>query len=66
MEKFGLTADNVAQWALSILGRPAHPAGQGEHPGGHHGRGAAPHEEDLEQQQGGTETSTESPAHKQS
>jgi transketolase len=65
MEKFGLTAGNVAQWALAILGRPAHPAGQGQHPGGRHGRGDAPHEEDLEQQ-GGTETSTESPAHKQS
>jgi transketolase len=66
MEKFGLTADNVAQWALAVLGRPAHPAGQGEHPGAHHGRADAPHERDLETAGGGTETSTESPAHKQS
>jgi len=66
MDKFGLTADNVAQWALAILGRPANPRGEGEHPGPHHGRGNAPHERELEAQQGGTETSTESPAHKQS
>ncbi len=66
MQEFGLTADNVAQWALAVLGRPAHPRGQGTHPGPHEGRGAAPHERQLEQRPGGSETGNESPAHKQS